>query len=191
MTLAPSSPSAPTVESAPEPDAGYPRRWECDVVLADGGTAHVRPIKGDDADALMDLHSRLSPESQYLRFFSAMPALSPPMAHYFTHLDYVDRVALVAEVDGRLVAVARYDRVGTTSAAEVAFVVVDQHQGRGLGTILLEQLAAAARDRGVARFTAETLANNSKMLHVFHAAGFREHVEFDGGVVKVVLDLGI
>lgn len=185
MTVAPEAPHA---EHGTELDP-YPACWECDVLLADGGTAHVRPIRADDDERLIDLHSRLSAESQYLRFFSAMPQLSPTLAKHFSHLDYVNRMALVVELDDRVVAVARYDRVDHLPEAEAAFVVADDQQGRGIGTILLEHLAAAALEHGITRFTAETLAHNHKMLNVFRTAGFHEQVNLDGGVVKVILDL--
>ena len=113
-----------------------PAHWECDVVLADGGTVHVRPIRPDDADALVVLHAGLSDETVLLRFFGPKPALDPVQADHFTTVDHVDRVALVAELGDRLVAVARYDRVPGSDSAEVAFVVSDAHQGRGIGTAL-------------------------------------------------------
>jgi acetyl coenzyme A synthetase (ADP forming)-like protein len=175
--------------SAPAAPSDYPARWESDVLLADGGTAHVRPIRPDDEGGLIDLHSRLSAESQYLRFFSAMPRLSPELARKFTNLDYADRMALVAELDGRLVGVARYDRVGGTDDADAAFTVADEQQGRGIGTILLEHLAAAAREHGIARFVADVLPQNAKMLNVFRRAGFAERAALEAGVVSVTLDL--
>ena len=102
-------------------------------------------------------------------------------------MDHHTRVALVAELGDRLVGVARYDREPGTDSAEVAFVVSDEHQGRGIGTVLLEHLAAAARERGITRFVAETLAHNRQMLGVFRAAGFAERTRIEGGVVHVEL----
>jgi acyl-CoA synthetase (NDP forming)/RimJ/RimL family protein N-acetyltransferase len=165
--------------------ANYPDDLEADVVLSDGGTVHVRPIVPGDSDALQQFHGRLSAETVYLRFFSPLPRLSPQLVEHFTNVDYTDRLALVAELGNELVAVARYDRLTGTADAEVAFVVVDAHQGRGLATIMLEHLAVAARDRGVERFVAETLPTNSRMIGVFRDAGFQEEHRFSDGVIKV------
>jgi len=162
-----------------------PAHWECDVVLVDGGTVHVRPITPEDADALVAFHSRLSDETVYFRFFSPMPALSQKQVERFTNVDHDRRVALVAELADRLVGIARYERLPGTDSAEVAFVVADAHQGRGIGTALLEHLASAARERGITRFVAETLTENAPMLDVFRSAGFDEHARFDGGVAHV------
>lgn len=121
---------------------------------------HVRPITPEDADHLVAFDARLSPETVYLRFFTAKPTLSPEQAERFACVDHEHRVALVAELGDLLVAVARYDREIGTDSAEVAFVVSDDHQGRGIGTILLEHLASAARENGITRFVAETLPGN-------------------------------
>jgi acyl-CoA synthetase (NDP forming)/GNAT superfamily N-acetyltransferase len=164
---------------------GYPADYEADVLLSDGGTVHVRPIRGDDAERIAALHHRLSAETVYLRFFTPLPSLSPGMLERFVHVDYTDRLALVAELGPDILAVARYDRLPGQDAAEVAFVVDDAHQGRGIGILLLEHLAAAAAERGIRRFVAETLPTNDKMLSVFHAAGFGEHRHFAEGVVQV------
>jgi acetyl coenzyme A synthetase (ADP forming)-like protein len=164
-----------------------PAQWESDVVLLDGGTAHVRPIHPDDGPALVAFHSGLSDDTVYSRFFSAKPRLSAAEVEHFTHVDYDARVALVAELGDQLVAVARYDRTKREREAEVAFVVADEHQGRGIATVLLEHLAAAARERGITRFVAETLIGNRRMLDVFRTAGFDEVARYDDGVVHVDL----
>jgi acyl-CoA synthetase (NDP forming)/GNAT superfamily N-acetyltransferase len=164
---------------------GFPAHWETDAVLADGGTVHIRPISPDDGDLLVDLHGRLSERTIYYRFFSPRPRLSPRDVQRFTTVDHVDRVALVALLDDRFIAVARYDRVPGTTEAEVAFVVADEHQGRGVGTLLLEHLAAAARERGITRFYAETLPDNRPMQSVFKQAGWEAKSRWDDGVVRV------
>lgn len=157
------------------------------MLLADGGTVHVRPISPDDADRLVEFHAGLSQQTVYFRFFTAKPTLSPRQVEHYTHVDHHDRVALVAELGERLVAVARYDRKRGTDSAEVAFVVSDEHQGRGIGTALLEHLAAAARERGITRFVATTLPDNRQMLEVFRTAGFEERARMDGDVMHVEL----
>ncbi|HZT65771.1 MAG TPA: GNAT family N-acetyltransferase [Acidimicrobiales bacterium] len=173
------------VEAQPSDPPGYPKRWEADAVLSDGGTVHVRPIRPSDRRALSELHDRLSERTVYLRFFTPLPHLSDALLERFTVVDYVDRLALVAELGDRLVAVARYDRMAGSDEAEVAFVVDDAHQGRGMGTLLLEHLAAAAAEAGIRRFVAETLPGNQRMLGVFLDAGFGAVRRFDSGVVRV------
>lgn len=169
--------------------AVYPSQWESDVVLIDGGTAHIRPIRADDAEQIRALHSRLSPQSIYFRFFSPLPKLPEAQLHRLVEVDYRDRFALVAELDGAVVAVARYDRVKDPHSAEVAFVVEDQHQGRGLATVMLEHLAAVARSHGIDRFEAETLPDNRAMMDVFRHAGFEVTSHFEGGVIDVSFPL--
>ena len=127
------------------PPPSYPSQWESDVLLIDGGTAHIRPIRRDDIEQIRSFHNRLSPQSIYFRFFSPLPRLPEGQLHHFVEVDYRDRFALVAEIDGEVVAVVRYDRKDDPLAAEVAFVVEDRHQGRGLATVMLEHLAAIGR----------------------------------------------
>jgi acyl-CoA synthetase (NDP forming)/GNAT superfamily N-acetyltransferase len=166
----------------------YPKHWEADVVLSDGGTAHMRPITPEDADALRAFHARLSPETIYFRFFAPYPRLSDRDVERFTHVDYTDRVALVATIGEDIVAVVRYDRLNDEEA-EVAFVVEDGHQGRGLASVLLEHIAAVARERDVHRFIAEVLPENRRMVNVFREAGYTAQQSFDEGVIRLTLDL--
>jgi acyl-CoA synthetase (NDP forming)/RimJ/RimL family protein N-acetyltransferase len=166
----------------------YPNHWEADVVLTDGGTAHLRPIVPEDADLLREFHSRLSPETIYYRFFAPYPKLSSRDVQRFTTVDYEDRVALIATISGVMVAVVRYDKV-TPEEAEVAFVVEDAHQGRGLASVLLEHIGAAARERGVRRFIADVLPENRRMINVFREAGYTAQQTFDEGVIRLTLDL--
>jgi acyl-CoA synthetase (NDP forming)/RimJ/RimL family protein N-acetyltransferase len=171
----------------------YPDHWEADVVLADGGTAHLRPIRPGDADLLRAFYSRLSPESIYFRFFSPRPRLTDREIEYFTTVDYRDRVAFICTVGDDMIAVVRYDKYNEDkpdpSQAEVAFLVEDAHQGRGLGTVLLEHIAAAARERGVRRFLAHVLPDNRRMIKVFREAGYEAEQRYEEGAIKLVLDL--
>ncbi|MFI0485066.1 GNAT family N-acetyltransferase [Actinomadura sp. 9N215] len=168
----------------------YPDQWEADVVLSDGGTAHLRPIRTEDADLLRDFYERLSPESIYYRFFSPRPRLSDRDVEHFTGVDHDRRAALIATIGEEMVAVVRYDRAGDRpETAEVAFLVEDAHQGRGLGPVLLEHIAAAARERGVRRFVASVLPDNRRMTRVFREAGYRAEQRFEEGVIELVLDL--
>jgi acyl-CoA synthetase (NDP forming)/RimJ/RimL family protein N-acetyltransferase len=168
--------------------SGYPSHWEADVVLRDGGTAHLRPIRPDDADALQRFHLGQSPESVYLRFFAPMPRLSDRDLHRFTHVDQVDRVAFVVTVGGQIIGVGRYDRTEPLEA-EVAFNISDAHQGRGLGSALLEHLAAAARENGLHRFVAEVLPQNRRMMGVFRDAGYEVRHAYDDGVISLSFDI--
>lgn len=173
-------------------EPGYPAHWEADVVLRDGVPAHLRPIGPPDAEALQEFHTGQSERSVYLRFFAPMARLSEADLVRFTHVDHRDRVALVVVVprDGReqIIAVGRFDRVSPTTA-EVAFTVADAHQGRGLGSVLLEHLAAIARELGLEEFTAEVLPQNGAMLAVFREAGYEVTQELDDGLVTVRVDL--
>jgi RimJ/RimL family protein N-acetyltransferase len=151
---------------------GYPREWEADVLLADGGVAHLRPIRPSDAGRLIAFYDRVSPESKYLRFFAPYPRLSDRDVKRFTEVDYADRVAFILTLGDEMIAVGRYDRV-EDDHAEVAFLIEDAHQGRGIAQLLLEHLAQAARERGINRFVAEVLPENRRMARVFADAGYR------------------
>ncbi|HET6967194.1 MAG TPA: GNAT family N-acetyltransferase, partial [Ornithinibacter sp.] len=168
-----------------DPVAGYPASFEADVVLADGATASVRPIRPDDAELLTAFHARQSPESIYFRYFSPRPRLSARDLEHLTHVDYVDRFALVALRADELICVARYDRWPHRSEAEVAFFVDDANHGRGLATIMLEHLAARAREVGLREFTATVLPTNRRMIGVFTQAGYEIATRFADGVVEV------
>ena len=189
--------NGPDVPAHPDPAPHldrYPVEWEADVVLRDGTTTHVRPIKASDADALQRFHMGQSERSTYLRFFAAIERLSDRDLERFTVVDHSERVALVAvkrvgaDLREDIIGVARFDKV-TPHEAEVAFNIADAEQGRGLGSVLLEHLAAAARERGVRRFTAEVLPQNGKMLAVFQEAGYVVSQHVDDGIVAVSVDL--
>ncbi|WP_214412498.1 bifunctional acetate--CoA ligase family protein/GNAT family N-acetyltransferase [Sphaerisporangium fuscum] len=170
-----------------EPD--YPAHWEADVVLADGGTAHLRPIRPDDADLLRAFYSRLSDQSIYFRFFGPRPRLSDREVTWFTTVDYVNRVALIATLGTEMVAVVRFDRMEQQDSAEVAFLVEDAHQGRGVASVLMEHLRAAARERGIRHFVADVLPSNTRMVTFFRQAGYTAQSQFEDGVVRMTLDL--
>ncbi|MFB7373693.1 GNAT family N-acetyltransferase [Streptomyces sp. NPDC056222] len=184
-------------EQPEQPEHAYPDHWEADVVLRDGGTARIRPITVDDADRLVSFYEQVSDESKYYRFFAPYPRLSAKDVHRFTHHDFVDRVGLAATVGGEFIATVRYDRINEqglpasapADEAEVAFLVQDAHQGRGVASALLEHIAAVARERDIRRFAAEVLPANSKMIKVFTDAGYTQKRSFEDGAVRLHLDL--
>ncbi|MDQ6935491.1 MAG: GNAT family N-acetyltransferase [Actinomycetota bacterium] len=167
---------------------GYPAHWEADVVLRDGRTAHLRPITPEDSDGMVAFYEQVSAQSKYFRFFAPMPHLSDKDLLRFTTVDHHDRVAFVMTVGEQIIAVGRYDVV-EPGLAEVAFLVQDAHQGRGIGQLLLEHLAQAARERGVHRFEAEVLSENQRMLQVFREQGYQVTREWDGGVMHLEFDI--
>lgn len=147
--------------------ANYPAELERDVVLRDGKIVHIRPIRPDDASRLQDLHSRLSLNSAYQRFFSVVKRLLPGWARLLATVDYHRRLALVAEDPagtGALIAVGRYDAIDESDDVEVAFVVEDGWQNRGLGTIIFGEILRAAAARSYQHFLAYVLADNQRML---------------------------
>jgi GNAT superfamily N-acetyltransferase len=160
------------------------------VRLDDGAVVDVVTMRPADAEKLVRFHHTLSPETEYLRFFGLHPELSGRELYRFTHVDHWDREAMIAIASDEIVAVARYDRSRAGTDAEVAFIVADRWQGRGLGTLLFTRLARRARAVGVERFTAETLIQNRPMLAVFHRVGLplRERTERD--VVHLEIELG-
>ncbi len=162
----------------------YPKHWEADVVMRDGGTCHLRPIRADDDQRLHEFHSHLSPETIYYRFFAPYPTLSDRDVARFTQVDYDKRAAMVATMGDDIIGVVRYDWIADDDA-EVAFVIRDDYQGRGLATIFLEHIAQAARERGIRRFVAEILPDNIRMIDVFRHAGYQSASDFVEGIVRM------
>ena len=172
--------------AAEEERPDYPAHWEADVVLRDGGAARLRPIRAADADLLVEFYARVSPESKYLRFFAPYPELSARDVERFTQVDYRGRNAFVLTIGREIVAVGRYDTVAEPPGhAEVAFLVEDRHQGRGIGQLLLEHLAQAARERGIAGFVAEVLPDNRRMIQTFRDAGYQSVRGVEDGVIHL------
>lgn len=179
-----------TTTAASRADASSPAdaRAGYDVLLKDGTVAHLRPLRTTDRAAVHALLDRVSKHSAYLRFFT------PNRASAHTHLDALfapdyKGYTLLAFVGDDLVAVAERCPPADDRAAEVAFLVDDRHQVAGLGTLLLEHLAAQAQERDVRRFTARVFAGNLRMLDVFRDAGFATTLSRDGEEVEVSLNL--
>ena len=155
-----------------------------DVILKDGGTLRLRPPAEADADALLAFFEGLSERSLYQRFHG-IRKVDPQLAEPLLDPDWVETGALAGWLGDRVVGVANYVRLRDPGSAEVAFVVADEEQGRGIGTRLLEQLADRAAGTGVTRFVAEVLAENRAMLSVFTGAGFDVVRELEHGEVEV------
>lgn len=167
-------------------------RLSTHLTLRDGATVAMRAIRADDTERLRAFHARLSPDTIYFRFFSLLPELMPQVAERLTHVDYENRMALVATIgaddDEQIVAVVRYDRAGPT-LAEVAFVVEDEWQGRGIATALLHRLAAYARGRGIVELVALTMSENTRMHRLLRDCGFPARSSYADGLTEVRLDI--
>ncbi len=180
--LAAFGPDTPEVPPPP------PQHWVADVLASDGGVVRLRPITPDDAEAMQLFHARLSDRTRYLRYFGPYPRMTPKDLYRTSHVDYHDRVGLVIELGAEIIAVGRYELLPERPdprAAEVAFVVADAHQGRGLGSILLEHLAGAAAENDIDTFVAEVLAENNAMVTVFRDAGYQVQRSRDGSVLHL------
>ena len=190
MTDATSSEAADatTAGNATDEAVAIPRYWASDVVLADGGTVHLRPRRAADLDAIVDLYSRMSEHSRYLRFSGPTSGARAGQLETTATVDLDHHFSVVAELGEQIVGVAGYFRMDD-DRAEVAFAVDDGQQGRGLATIMLEYLAAAALEHGVHQFVAWVLSSNTKMLQVFRAAGFAIHKTSGGGTVEITFDI--
>ena len=157
-----------------------------DILLSDGTSAHLRQITPQDAPAIVAMHSRFSDRTRYLRYFSPYPRIPERDLRRFVTVDHHDREAFVVVSGDRILAVGRFDRLGPAATdAEVAFVVEDAHQGRGIGPVLLEYLADAARQEGITRFVAEVLPANAVMLRVFADFGYQVRRQYADGVVHL------
>jgi acetate---CoA ligase (ADP-forming) len=161
----------------------------CDVVLRDGSTLPLRPVRQENLGALVTFFAGLSPESRYFRFFGE-PNLDATGVARLIPMDARGGMALVGECGGRIVAFAGYYRAADDpDRAEVAFAIADAFQGRGIGTRLLEQLANLARSERVGTFDAYVLGANRKMMDVLLESGYRVSRRIEGGVFHVELSL--
>ncbi|MBI4605376.1 MAG: GNAT family N-acetyltransferase [Planctomycetes bacterium] len=176
--------------------AGAASAYASDAVLRDGGSIHLRAIRPDDKRLLDRFVEEMSPESKYFRFFRSKRRLTQAELERFTELDFVREAALVATLrhgaEEEIVGVGRYAAgagVGAGEArphrAEFAFAVADRHQGRGIGTLLLERLVPIARANGIQEFEADVLGENNRMLEMLSRSGFVVRRAFEGGVFHV------
>lgn len=144
--------------------------FERDVLLIDGSTVHLRPVRPSDSDALRQFFDRLSPRSRYLRFHRSQSHIGDAEIRRYAEVDYVRTFGIVATLgempEERITGVGHYTRIDS-DRADAAFAVEDSHRGRGIGTLILETLAQAACHNGSTTFEADVLAENHRMIQVF------------------------
>ena len=161
-------------------------------VLRDGRRIEIRALRPEDRDGLLAAIRRASSQSMFRRFFAAKRDFSNQEIAFFLNIDFATHVALVAvaEEGGRpaIVGGGRYI-ISDPGKAEVAFVIIDEYQGQGIGSILLRHLTAIARNAGVKEFTAEILPENRPMLKVFEKSRLDFTTTREPGVVHMVLRL--
>jgi len=169
----------------------YPRELERQVTLKDGSNVLVRPIRHGDETFMSELFRSFSKETIYHRFFAMIADMSFEQLKYYVNVDYEERMAIVGvmkvEDRERIVAVARYDLNRPTNMAEVAVVVEDEWQNKGLGSYLLKYLAQIARSRGILGFTAEVMPDNFRMLRLLDKTSGTIKKAFVDGTIRVVL----
>ena len=163
----------------------YPAHFESDVVLRNGRTLRLRPVRPEDREAILDFYRGLSRDSLYMRFFDVRTA-DAALRDTPADVDYESEFGVVAELGGELAGIAHYYRAKKNPrVAEVAFAIADHAQGCGIGTRLLEKLAQIARTKHIEMFRAEVLPENQKMLDVFLCSGFHVTSRTAEGAVSV------
>ena len=171
----------------------YPDELEKYDTLRDGTQIFFRPVKPTDEPALSEMLYSLSKQSVRSRYFTHTMTFPHKDVQKLTNIDYENDLAIVGVVPGpageEVVAIAQYFLDPKTTAAEVAFIVQDEWQQKGMGTLLLDYLTQTARKRGVRRFHAAVLATNRPMLNIFHNSGYKVETEFDGEVYTVTYDI--
>jgi acetyl coenzyme A synthetase (ADP forming)-like protein len=164
--------------------SAYPAHREADVVLHDGSTVHLRPVRGEDEAGLREFFAALSARSRAFRFFSGAVDVERA-AVALADVDYAERYGLVAVRGGaRIVGHGLYVG-GPDGRAEVAFAIAEEMQGKGLGTILLAHLAEVAGENGYPTFVAEVLPQNHRMIEMFRQSGLPTQVRAEPGVLRV------
>ena len=167
---------------------GYPASWEFDGLLADGQAALVRPVRPSDANALVGLHVHPQPGAPP-RIYATHPALLASEMSHFSTVDYRERMAFVVLVEDHVIAFASFDRLDDQPVAQIAFVVDDSFQHRGIATLLFESLAAYAHSMGIERFVADVLEDNTNMLNILTSTGLRSTNVNHDGTVRIEIDL--
>ncbi|MDY6866060.1 MAG: GNAT family N-acetyltransferase [Halobacteriota archaeon] len=167
----------------------YPKEWEMYKTLKEGEKVFFRPIKATDESMLRNLFYLLSDETVYLRFFGPLKSFPHYRMQRFVNVDYIERMAIVGTLrNGEkedIIAVGSYNVDEKTNMAEVAFVIHDDWQNKGIGTFILDYLIKIAKENGIAGFTANVLGTNRRMLHVFHKTGYNIDSKFDYGNYEI------
>jgi len=171
----------------------YPAQYEAEVLLKDGSSILVRPIRADDTTSWVEFVGRLSAQTKYLRFHYMPKEMGLEDAVRFCTVDYRNTFGFIAEVlretKRDIVAIGRYYRLPDHHSAEVALTVEDIYQNRGLGTSMLEQLANVARENGIDTFEADVLGENDQMMSVLRDYGFHINSELQTGVYRVTFPI--
>ena len=171
----------------------YPEELEGYDTLNDGTELFFRPVKPTDDAALSEMLYSLSPTSLHTRYMTHTMTFPHKDVQQLTNVDYMNNLAIVGTVPGvsseEIVAIAQYFLDPKTQSAEVAFIVQDEWQQKGMGTLLLQYLCRVARQRGIKKFFAKVLPTNKAMLSVFYNSGYKVNTEFDGDVYSVEFDL--
>lgn len=173
----------------PQEPQGYPRELVEIAWLDDGVEVLFRPILPEDSVRYERLFTRLSPETLYRRFLTPIVRIDQRLLRRLVSVDYRMRLAIVAVIDDEIVGVARYDETGP-GVAEVALVVEDAWQGRGIGSRLLWRISAAARRYGLEAFEAEVLGENRPMMGLLHVLSENLESRIEDGLYIIRIDLG-
>jgi RimJ/RimL family protein N-acetyltransferase len=160
---------------------------ESDVTLKDGSAVHIRMIRPEDDHRLVEFSRLLSPQSAYQRFFNALPELTPGMAHHLSNLDSVNRLAVIAEAGSELIGVGRYEPTADDDVVELALVILDEWQDRGLGRILLRGLLQAGKDNGINCFRADVMSENRRMLRLLATEASILERKTEAGITSLIL----
>jgi acetyl coenzyme A synthetase (ADP forming)-like protein len=176
-----------------EINAAYPSQYETEVLLKDGSKIMLRPIRREDTDRWLAFVARLGPQTKYLRFHHVPKEMGIEDALRFCTVDYNDTFALVAEALRQqrrdIVAIGRYYRLPRRHSAEIAIVIEDAYQGRGIGTQLMEWLTNVARDNGITTFEGDVLSENAEMMTLLRDYGFHLTSELEAGVYHVTFPI--
>jgi RimJ/RimL family protein N-acetyltransferase len=160
---------------------------ESDVTLKDGTAIHLRMIRPEDDHRLVEFSRNLSPQSVYQRFFNALPELTPGMARHLSNLDSTNRLAVIAEAGPELIGVGRYEATSDAEVVELALVILDDWQNRGLGRILLRALFEAGKANGIRHFRADVMAENRRMLRLLATEALITERKTEAGITSLVL----
>ena len=164
-------------------------RYSAKETLRDGRAVTIRALRPDDLEAWRKAISRSSQQSLYHRFFEFKRVLTEKEEHYFLDIDFINHVALVAvaEENGKsIVGVGRYVIIGP-GKAEISFLVIDDYQAKGIGSLLMRHLAALARAAGITELTAEVLSDNEPMIKVFSRSGLQYSANHEGAIIHVTM----